>query len=76
MKPHLEGWTLRQMLAANRLYMTDYEIMEGLNCKRGRVLYAPIVLYFYTEKRQLKPIAIQLDRNSNESNTVREYDVV
>ncbi|CAH8834475.1 unnamed protein product [Trichobilharzia szidati] len=70
LKPHLEGWTLRQMVSANRLYILDFHIMEGLSCKRGRELCAPLAIFFYTEKRQLKPIAIQLDRNSNDTSAI------
>ncbi|CAH8480629.1 unnamed protein product [Heterobilharzia americana] len=70
LKPQLEGWTLRQMVAANRLYMLDYHILEGLSCKRGRELCAPLAVFFYTEKRQLKPIAIQVDRNSNDTSSI------
>ncbi|CAH8452050.1 unnamed protein product [Schistosoma intercalatum] len=70
LKPHLEGWTLRQMVSANRLYLLDFHIMQGLSCKRGRELCAPLAIFFYTEKRQLKPIAIQLNRNSNDGSGI------
>ncbi|KAF7259007.1 hypothetical protein EG68_03797 [Paragonimus skrjabini miyazakii] len=69
-KPHLEGWTLRQLKSANRLYLLDYSIMRGLACKRGRTLCAPLVLLLHTEKRQLKPIAIQLNVDTEESNPI------
>ncbi|KAK4472581.1 hypothetical protein MN116_003820 [Schistosoma mekongi] len=70
LKPYLEGWTLRQMVSANRLYILDFHIMQGLSCKRGRELCAPLAIFFYTERRQLKPLAIQLNRNSTDTNAI------
>ncbi|KER21676.1 hypothetical protein T265_15039 [Opisthorchis viverrini] len=69
-KPHLEGWTLRQLVSANRLYLLDYRIMRGLTCKRGRSLCAPLALLLHTEKRQLKPIAIQLNQDAGAANPI------
>nr|CDS23211.1 arachidonate 5 lipoxygenase [Echinococcus granulosus] len=59
--PHLEGWTLQQTLMARRLFYVDYSIMRGLHCRQGRMMAAPLCLFFYTEKRQLQPLAIHLD---------------
>ncbi|CAH8564532.1 unnamed protein product [Dicrocoelium dendriticum] len=70
LKPYLEGWTLRQLVSANRLYLLDYSIMRGLSCKRDRTLCAPLVLLLHTEKRQLKPIAIQLDQDPDTTHSV------
>ncbi|CAL8107601.1 unnamed protein product [Calicophoron daubneyi] len=69
-KPHLEGWTLRQLVSANRLYLLDYDLMRGLSCKRDRFMCSPLVLLLRTEKRQLKPIAIRLDQDNNGSNPI------
>ncbi|KAA0193614.1 Arachidonate 5-lipoxygenase [Fasciolopsis buskii] len=69
-KPHLEGWTLKQLTSANRLYLLDYGIMHGVSCKRGRALCAPLVLLLHTEKRQLRPIAIQLRHEPNETSPI------
>uniref|UniRef100_A0A5K3FNG8 Arachidonate 5-lipoxygenase n=1 Tax=Mesocestoides corti TaxID=53468 RepID=A0A5K3FNG8_MESCO len=63
-KPHLEGWTIQQTLVAKRLYVVDYSIMRGLHCRQGRLMSAPLALFFYTEKRQLQPLAIHLDPSS------------
>ncbi|VDM33300.1 unnamed protein product [Hydatigera taeniaeformis] len=59
--PHLEGWTLQQTLVARRIFYVDYSIMRGLHCRQGRMMSAPLGLFFYTEKRQLQPLAIHLD---------------
>ncbi|KAL7060840.1 hypothetical protein AAHC03_09266 [Spirometra sp. Aus1] len=65
-KPHLEGWTLQQTIAAKRLYIVDFAIMRGLHCRPGRVIAAPLALFFYTEKRQLQPLAIHMDADSSD----------
>lgn len=68
--PHLEGWTLQQTLVARRLFYVDYAIMRGLHCRQGRMITAPLALFFYTEKRQLLPLAIHLDPESGDDRTV------
>ncbi|VDP90305.1 unnamed protein product [Echinostoma caproni] len=44
--------------------------MRGLSCKRGRALCAPLVLLLHTEKRQLKPIAIQLRHEPDDTSPI------
>ncbi|VUZ39279.1 unnamed protein product [Hymenolepis diminuta] len=68
--PHLEGWTLQQTLVARRLFYVDYAIMRGLHCRQGRMITAPLALFFYTEKRQLLPLAIHLDPESGDDRTL------
>ncbi|BHF71584.1 Arachidonate 5-lipoxygenase [Sparganum proliferum] len=40
--------------------------MRGLHCRPGRVIAAPLALFFYTEKRQLQPLAIHMDADSSD----------
>lgn len=68
--PHLEGWTLQQTLLARRLFYVDYSIMRGLSCRQGRIMAAPLGLFFYTEKRQLRPLAIHLDPSTGDDRLV------
>ncbi len=57
---------MQQSLGARCLYLVDYAVMRGLHCRPGRVMVAPLALFFYTDKRQLQPLAIHLDPvNSN-----------
>ncbi|PAA89542.1 hypothetical protein BOX15_Mlig001506g7, partial [Macrostomum lignano] len=62
LKPHLEGWTLQHILDARRLFIVDYAIMEGVECKNGRQFCSPMALFFWTERLQLVPLAIQLNQ--------------
>ena len=70
LKPHLEGWTVKHVIKARRLYMVDYKIMDGLSCKTDRIMPAPMALFFFTEEKQLKPLAIQLTQSSSGGNLV------
>lgn len=70
LKPYLEGWTLTQIIGANRLFIADFRIMGGIECKKNRTMCAPLALFFFTEKHQLKPLAIQLNQEIKEGNPV------
>ena len=32
LKPYLEGWTLKQVVQAKRLFIADYRILDNLPC--------------------------------------------
>jgi hypothetical protein len=37
-KPHLEGLTIQQAIEAKRLFIIDYEILQGVYTKEGAVV--------------------------------------
>ncbi|WP_309665614.1 lipoxygenase family protein [Tabrizicola sp.] len=55
-----EEETLATAIAAKRLYVCDYGILEGISVKPGKHLCCPIVLMYVGADQQLRPIAIQL----------------
>ncbi|KAL3313784.1 hypothetical protein Ciccas_007614 [Cichlidogyrus casuarinus] len=65
LKPYLEGWSLRTLMQARRLYMVDFRIMKGLSCADNRFMCAPIALFVYTEKRQLIPLAMKMNSSDD-----------
>ncbi|XP_069130261.1 polyunsaturated fatty acid 5-lipoxygenase-like [Argopecten irradians] len=70
-KPSLEGLTLAKAIQAKRLFMVDYEIMDGLPCGVAEhVICAPIALFFVNGKQKLMPIAIQLFQTPGKNNPV------
>ncbi|PAA67451.1 hypothetical protein BOX15_Mlig014613g1 [Macrostomum lignano] len=74
LKPYLEGWTLQHILDARRLFIVDYSIMEGVECKNGRQFCSPIALFFWTERLQLVPLAIQLNQRMEEGAPIMPSD--
>ncbi len=45
-----DGATLEQLMAAKRLFLADYEILDGTDMVEGRFFYAPVVLLFLKHK--------------------------
>ncbi|OWF44209.1 arachidonate 5-lipoxygenase-like [Mizuhopecten yessoensis] len=70
-KQSLEGLTLASAIQAKRLFLVDYEILDGLPCGReDKVVCAPIALFFLNGKQKLMPIAIQLFQKPGKDNPV------
>ncbi|XP_053396782.1 polyunsaturated fatty acid lipoxygenase ALOX15B-like [Mercenaria mercenaria] len=70
LKPFLESMTLPQALQKKRIFMIDYEILDGLQTRPGYVITAPIVLFYQRDDGQLVPVAIQLQQKSGANNPV------
>ncbi|ELT89495.1 hypothetical protein CAPTEDRAFT_172669 [Capitella teleta] len=70
LRPFLEGWSLKQIIEAKRLFVADYKILEDLPTKDDRPLCAPIGLFFVTGDKNLVPIAIQLYQDIAPDNPV------
>lgn len=78
------GLTLEQELMAGNIYITDYEILEGLkpNKTSKKIQYyltAPICLLYNNRLNQIVPIAIQLTQEPGETSPIflpndNEYD--
>ncbi|XP_060063502.1 polyunsaturated fatty acid 5-lipoxygenase-like [Ylistrum balloti] len=70
-KQSLEGVTLAEAIQAKRLFIVDYEILDGVPCGRDEsVICAPVALFFVNGKRKLMPIAIQLFQSPGKDNPV------
>lgn len=52
------------------MYLCDLEILDGLPCKDGAYLAAPLCLLHVNVSGQLKPIAIQLNQTPGENNPI------
>ncbi|XP_071838412.1 polyunsaturated fatty acid 5-lipoxygenase-like [Apostichopus japonicus] len=70
LSPLLEGLTISQAIQANRLYYVDYKVMKDLPCAEGRIIAAPLALFFVNGAKKLLPVAIQLFQDPSESNPV------
>ncbi|KAI8798285.1 allene oxide synthase-lipoxygenase protein [Biomphalaria glabrata] len=68
--PLLGGLTLQQALDKKRLFICDFQILEGLPTLKDRVLCAPIGLFFVDMAEQLRPIAIQLFQKPGAENPI------
>jgi hypothetical protein len=58
-----DGETLASMLAAGRMYMCDYEFLDGTRAPPERNMCAPLLLFFVSNDKVLMPAAIQLGQN-------------
>lgn len=62
-----EKATLERLLAEQRLFLLDYEILQGLQPVLGRFCVAPICLFWKNDLGQLMPLAIQLGQSPAEA---------
>ncbi|XP_060606795.1 arachidonate 12-lipoxygenase, 12R-type-like [Ruditapes philippinarum] len=69
LKPFLE-MSLEDALTKNRIFIIDYEIMDGLPIKSGFTMTSPIALFYQQNDGTLKPIAIQLFQKPGVDNPV------
>ena len=58
--PLLDGYTIAEAIEREKLYYIDYKILEDLPCPDGRIVAAPIALFFVNKEEKLLPVAIQL----------------
>jgi arachidonate 15-lipoxygenase len=62
-----ECFNLEHLLAEQRLFLLDYEILHGLQPLLGRFCVAPIALFWKNDLGQLMPLAIQLGQSPAEA---------
>lgn len=62
-----ECTSLEQLIAEQRLFLLDYEILHGLEPRLGRFCVAPICLFWKNDLGQLMPLAIQLGQSPAEA---------
>ncbi|XP_045195885.2 polyunsaturated fatty acid 5-lipoxygenase-like [Mercenaria mercenaria] len=70
LKPFLESMTLPQALQKKRIFIIDYDILDGLPTRAGYVMCAPIALFYQKNNGKLVPIAIQLFQKPSANNPV------
>ncbi|ESP02740.1 hypothetical protein LOTGIDRAFT_137999 [Lottia gigantea] len=70
LKPLLEGNSLQSLIDDKRLFIVDLDILEDLDCKDGAIMCSPIALFMVDNKKQLRPIAIQLFQQPGTDNPV------
>ncbi|XP_076118111.1 allene oxide synthase-lipoxygenase protein-like isoform X3 [Mytilus galloprovincialis] len=71
LKPFLEGWSIQQVIKANRLFIIDLKDIKDIPVRSPElILTCPIALFFLNGKKQLVPIAIQLFQEKREDNPV------
>ncbi|XP_060566731.1 allene oxide synthase-lipoxygenase protein-like, partial [Ruditapes philippinarum] len=70
LKPFLEGMTLPQTIQKKRLFIIDYEILDGIPTNEGLIMTAPIALLYQSNNGTLVPIAIQLFQSPSANNPV------
>jgi len=61
------GTRLDQLLAEQRLFLLDYEILHGLTPVFGRFCVAPMALFWRDDQGRLMPLAIQLGQSPAEA---------
>lgn len=64
------GTSLAQLLAEQRLFLIDYEILHGLEPVFGRFCVAPMCLLWRNDQNRLMPLAIQLGQSPAEAKTI------
>lgn len=62
--------TLAGLLAERRLFLQDYEILQGLEPEFGRFCVAPICLFWLDGQGRLMPLAIQLGQSPAEAGVI------
>lgn len=70
LRPFLEGWTLKQIIDAKRLFVVDMKILDKIQTKDDRPLCVPLGLFFVTGDKKFVPIAIQLYQHIAPDNPV------
>jgi arachidonate 5-lipoxygenase len=60
-----EGATLAGEMAAGRVYISDYAILDGIPAVPGRYLAAPVCLFHVAPDGRLMPLAIRLERDAD-----------
>ncbi|XP_067675117.1 polyunsaturated fatty acid lipoxygenase ALOX8-like isoform X1 [Haliotis asinina] len=68
--PMLENHDLDTVISEKRLFIIDHYLLHHLQQCNGRVVCAPIALFFLNSERQLVPIAIQLFQDPGLRNPV------
>ncbi|CAH1789939.1 unnamed protein product, partial [Owenia fusiformis] len=66
----LEGQTLKDCLDNKRIYIVDFKMLEGVECKDKNTLCAPLGLFYVNKIRKLMPIAIQLNQTPSDTNPI------
>ena len=61
---------LARLLAQQRLFLLDYEILQGLEPEFGRFCVAPICLFWLDDQDRLMPLAIQLGQSPVEAEII------
>jgi arachidonate 5-lipoxygenase len=69
LKPFLE-MSLEDALTKKRIFIIDYEIMDGLPIKSGFTMTSPIALFYQQNDGTLIPIAVQLFQKPGVDNPV------
>ena len=64
------GTSLAQLLAEHRLYLLDYELLDGLPPLFGRFCVAPMCLLWRNDQNRLMPLAIQLGQSPAQAPTL------
>ncbi|CAL4065153.1 unnamed protein product, partial [Meganyctiphanes norvegica] len=64
----LEHFTLHQALKNNKIFITDLEILDGVEYRNNIDHSAPIALFYLNMRNQLMPITIQLRQRKGPSN--------
>lgn len=62
--------SLARLLAERRLFLQDYEILQGLEPEFGRFCVAPMCLFWLDDHGRLMPLAIQLGQSPAEAGTI------
>ncbi|XP_053388344.1 allene oxide synthase-lipoxygenase protein-like [Mercenaria mercenaria] len=70
LNPFLEGKTLNQALEEKKIFIIDYEILDGLPTKQGFVISSPVALFYQRNDGKIVPIAIQLLQKPGTDNPV------
>ncbi|CAL4117906.1 unnamed protein product, partial [Meganyctiphanes norvegica] len=66
----LEGSTLQQALRNNQIFITDLEVLDGIEYRNNLDHASPIALFYLNRRNQLMPIAIQLRQRKGPNNPV------
>ncbi|KAG8197556.1 hypothetical protein JTE90_007292 [Oedothorax gibbosus] len=69
-EPFLDNMSLKNALEENKIFIVDLAILEGISCKEGTRLCAPLALFFLNKNKELMPIAIQLFQEKGPQNPV------
>ncbi len=65
-----ETTSLNTLLAQKRLFLQDYQILDGLEPMLGRFCVAPVCLFWVDDTGKLMPLAIQLGQTIADAKTI------